>query len=383
MVRRVGLLPVIVFCGLFGPSGVAGQTGEVRIDLGLARSFPPAGTDAIEASYGMVGLSAERLWDDGSGFGFSVMGGRALTDLGSDWVSLQLVGEVWGDVARGLEVGLGARGSAFRVGRPFVYETNTGELFPQVRLTRGGLGILLRGETGFGGSYFAFHRRDGGVRRASPELWDRGATLEVSSLAFSGLLTVGGGLYEGVAGNYSRVFAAYTWSGPVRIRAGTEAWDTPAGRDISATLGMEVTLGELFSLRVQGGKSEPDPLIRTPQGRHGGSMVGVRLFDLGRRDARVVAVNPASGGAGYRVVFAIPSEGYRSVHLLGDFSSWEPVPLEASGGQWVAELILEPGVYHFGFEVDGVWVLPDGTPGVVSDEWGTKNGTLVVPGIGL
>ena len=40
---------------------------------------------------------------------------------------------------------------------------------------------------------------------------------------------------------------------------------------------------------------------------------------------------------------------------------------------------LPPGVYHFGFRVDGEWYVPEDAPGRVSDGYGQVNATLVVP----
>jgi len=71
----------------------------------------------------------------------------------------------------------------------------------------------------------------------------------------------------------------------------------------------------------------------------------------------------------------------QSVELLGDFSSWDPVAMESGPeGQWVVEIEVAPGLYHFGFRVDGTWWVPDGSPGRTQDEWGRSTGTLVVPG---
>jgi hypothetical protein len=49
------------------------------------------------------------------------------------------------------------------------------------------------------------------------------------------------------------------------------------------------------------------------------------------------------------------------------------------GGSWVAEVKLPPGLYHFGFLVDGEWFVPEHAPGRVNDEFGRTNATLIVP----
>ena len=49
------------------------------------------------------------------------------------------------------------------------------------------------------------------------------------------------------------------------------------------------------------------------------------------------------------------------------------------GRDWVLEIPLAPGTYHFGFLVDGEWFVPETAPGQVSDDWGQMNATIVVP----
>ncbi|MDH3224331.1 MAG: hypothetical protein OEO23_11495, partial [Gemmatimonadota bacterium] len=68
-----------------GTPGVSAQSGELRVDLGLARTLPPSGTDAVEASYLLLGVSGDRTWGGGTMIGFSVAGGRPAGTLGSDW----------------------------------------------------------------------------------------------------------------------------------------------------------------------------------------------------------------------------------------------------------------------------------------------------------
>ena len=49
------------------------------------------------------------------------------------------------------------------------------------------------------------------------------------------------------------------------------------------------------------------------------------------------------------------------------------------GRDWVLEIPLLSGTYHFGFLVDGNWFVPEEAPGQVSDDWGQVNATIVVP----
>ncbi len=352
------------------------QSGEIRLELGGARSFPPAGTDALEAAYGMIGLTAERAWVGGSALGVSILGGRAVSEFGSDWGSGQIAGDLWTGKELGFGVGLGGRLSAFRVGLPFVYETNTVEFWPQARFSASGWMVLLKGELGRGGSYLAFYRGDR-VRRATPDLWHHGGVVEFRTALLDGVFSAGAGVYRGPVGDYSRGFGSYDWYGPVTLQLSAEVWDTPSGTDVSAGLGVRLSLGERWSLRAQGGRGEPDPLIRSPQGRQGGAMLGIRLRSLTSSVRKMVSLVETEGGK-KRVRFVMEVDG-ASVAILGDFSDWEAIPMELDDGKWLIELDLEPGMYHFGFRVDGVWTLPPETPGRISDDWGQENGTVIVP----
>ena len=254
-----------VLVGLAPLGGVSAQSGEVRLDFGAARTLPPAGTDAVEASYLLLGLSGQRTWGGGSLVAFSLAGGRPTGTLGSDWASGQLIGEVWTDRGGLVDLGLGGRGYAFRVGAPFVYETNTVEVMPQVRFNGSRVSSVLRGEIGGGRSEIALHRADG-VRRGSRELWHRGVVLENSVWVPKGLVVAGGGLYEGRAGSYKRGFLEWIFSGrppcacPGRRGIRLTVSCTQAASDFRSRCGAPGP----FAATEEGGL--PDPLVRAPQG---------------------------------------------------------------------------------------------------------------------
>ena len=54
--------------------------------------------------------------------------------------------------------------------------------------------------------------------------------------------------------------------------------------------------------------------------------------------------------------------------------------MERQDDSWTIRLTLAPGVYHFGFRLDGEWFVPDDATGLITDEYGQRNATLVVPG---
>jgi hypothetical protein len=79
------------------------------------------------------------------------------------------------------------------------------------------------------------------------------------------------------------------------------------------------------------------------------------------------------------VVFRLEYDDAASVSVIGDFSAWEPIALTRQGANWMGTLPMEPGLYHFGFLVDGEWFVPEHAPGRVTDDFGRVNATLVVP----
>lgn len=65
--------------------------------------------------------------------------------------------------------------------------------------------------------------------------------------------------------------------------------------------------------------------------------------------------------------------------IAGDFTDWEPVPLEDDGDHWSAVFQLEPGVYRYSFRSpDGDWFVPESVAGRRPDGFGGYVAVLVV-----
>ena len=156
-------------------------------------------------------------------------------------------------------------------------------------------------------------------------------------------------------------------------------WDTPLGKETTGSIAVTVPLGgPSWFAQLVGGRTDPDPLVRSEPGGQGGLVIGRRLVRFGPRGVTpVVALRPTPGGAAAR--FRLEDRGAQRVEVLGDFSGWEPQPMARDGRAWLLEIALTTGTYHFGFLVDGEWFVPEGAPGRVSDDWGQMNATLVVP----
>lgn len=93
-----------------------------------------------------------------------------------------------------------------------------------------------------------------------------------------------------------------------------------------------------------------------------------------------------TGGDGERtieVAFYAPSAS--SVAVVGDFNEWDPLRnrMERQGeeGVWRVKLELQPGVYEYGFLVDGRdWEKDPGAEESLADGFGGENSVLFVEG---
>src|SRR2546427_544246 len=86
---------------------------------------------------------------------------------------------------------------------------------------------------------------------------------------------------------------------------------------------------------------------------------------------------PQAHGDTVTVRFSMPGAG--AVAIAGDWNDWAPLPLRPlAGDQWVGDLTLRPGTYHFNLLVDGrEWVVPRGVA-TVPDGLGGIVGVLIV-----
>jgi 1,4-alpha-glucan branching enzyme len=70
----------------------------------------------------------------------------------------------------------------------------------------------------------------------------------------------------------------------------------------------------------------------------------------------------------------------RSVHLAGNFNSWDTsshplsqVKTSNGNGMWKRTVRLKPGVYEYRFIVDGIWHDDEGSVDGWTNEFGTFN----------
>ena len=377
LARAAGAILLMV---ALGPTGAFGQWGDVRVEVGGSRAFAPSGTDLAAATYFTAGLQADRWTASGSGVFAGIFGGMATDSVGGDWGSFVLGGEAAAGAGGPVELSLSATVYGFAVGEPFVYQALTVVARPEVRIPVGPAAIVLYGEGGKGSSKIEFRRGDR-ARAFTQDLWHYGAGPELQILLGRSLASASFGVLETETGTYRRgelqlLTAATSGS---RVQVTLSVWDTPLGTETTGTVVVTVPLGgPNWFAQLVGGRTDPDPLVRSEPGGQGGVVIGRRLVRFTPSTATpVVALRAVPGGtaAGFR----LEDSGAQRVEVLGDFSGWEPQAMVQDGGAWVLEIPLAAGTYHFGFLVDDEWFVPEGAPGRVSDDWGQMNATIVVP----
>ncbi len=374
----VGRLTLLA-CAVLAPA-LAAQTGGVRFEVGGAQAFPPQGSRADAATYLLAGLQADRWWVDGHGLMGAVYGGKSIDTDGGDWVSGLVGGEVWLAARRPVAVGLTVQGYGFVVGEPFPYRAGVGQVSPEVRVRIGPLAVSLVGEAGAGRSRVELPlprdaARDFVIRS---DLWTYGGGPRILAPMGPGALALGAAVVESAAGTYRRASAeVYGSAGGFAWQAGVRAWHTPDGDELTGGLTVQIPVGGVWSLRGSFGRTEPDPLILAPPGDQGGLFLSVPLSDFSDRGPGLFELSEVDGEG--RVRFSVVLPEASAVSVMGDFSLWEEIPMVLRDGRWVADVPTAPGIYHYGFLVDGEWYVPPGAPGRVSDEWGRTNATLVVP----
>lgn len=171
-------------------------------------------------------------------------------------------------------------------------------------------------------------------------------------------------------------------AGPLDL-SGYAGWrGAPAGSGFASQtwggLSAVAWLGGRVALFLAGGSYPPDLLQGLPRGRY--ASAGIRLANLRPRAPvlqpilRAIYHHEPSGGV---LRFELPSA--QRVEIAGDWTGWEPVPLQReSGGRWILRVNLPAGVHRFNLIVDGEWTVPPGVSSV-PDGFGGRTGLLIVP----
>jgi hypothetical protein len=360
-----------------GTSGVHAQDTRVYVDAGVSHARPPADVRADPATYALLGgrLAAGPAYA-------SLYGGLAM-DVGSaDWVGGSLGATARAMTAGPLDLSLTGFLAAFSMGDPTPYRAITARIIPEARVRAGAASVVLRGYGGAGRSEVTDPSLDPPAD-VETDLWMYGGGAEYSIPAGRTQLRTGAEAYGTASGGYYAAYAGSLGSLPLGRHGNAfwslllKLWDTPGGGEVELSLSLNVPLTSAWSAESALGRSGPDPLLGSPAGVDGSLLI--------RWSAALSPAEPpplyrlSHGSDGETVVlFRLEFDGAEAVSVIGDFSDWEPVAMTRRGDVWVVRVPVRPGLYHFGFLVDGRWHVPEDAPGRVTDEFGRSNATLVV-----
>jgi len=365
-----------------GRAPARAQRLEVRLDATAAHARPPADVlGAGVATYGLLGtrIELERFGPAKGDYDLVLSGGRDARERGSSWVSAALGGE-W---ARWIgSIAARARAEAFGLWfrEPFSYRAHGITIAPRASRSLGGLTFSLAGELIRGG----WQTED--TLEVAGDLDVTGASVSVGRVVGSGWLeaTVEGHEARNGAlpGSYTGFGATYgVMAGRFGIRVDGLRWNTPAGGELGyhGTIGWQAN--DRLSAHLTIGKSVTDPVHGSPGSFTATLGASWRMISAEVRRAAPVVEFAEMVDGGRKVRFRIYAEDAEQVAITGDFTGWKPRPMQRAGNAWILEIVLQPGLHHFGFVLDGErWFVPDDAPGVVDDGWGRRNASLVVEG---
>ncbi|MEK9507515.1 glycogen-binding domain-containing protein [Gemmatimonadota bacterium Y43] len=366
----------IVAAAALGGAPVSGQ-GRVLLQAGGATSLPAADAVSEAALYGVGGLALEWAGDRTLALA-SLYGGIAADEAdGADFGSAALEVEGWWST--GTSVGLTGSASAFRIREPFTWRTHAFRGGPALRVETGRVRTTLVAELGMGATLVEV-RRPRGTRRAERDLWSRGVALDLAVTGSTWRSGVDFGAWESDGGDFGRAgvstaFTGGTWT----VQAETGLWHTPLGTEWTGGVALSIPLGSSMRATSTVGRASPDPLILVEAGDQAGALFAWSIASFGGPPPPVATVVQTDQGPA--VDFRLDDldlPAAAAVALIGDFTGWTPAPMHREGDRWTLTLSVPPGLYHYGFQIDGEWFVPDGLPGNVPDDWGRMNATLVV-----
>ncbi|MDT8436877.1 MAG: glycogen-binding domain-containing protein [Gemmatimonadota bacterium] len=396
--RRAAALGLVVAgAAAAGAVPACAQGTALTLEVGGSHSIPPGGSSASSTSYALAGLRLEAALAARSYAFAAVTGGLAADEDGSDWASILAGAGTSVPLGGPFHLDLAASGEAFTVGDPFPYRAIVGEAEPALRLALGAGSLRLAGWGGVGRSEadvvdeFEFRSRRGIVRVESGttltgDLWSVGGRLEYRYRGKGWEPWARLEAYDAPQGSYAggRVGVRFTVA-PLDGGVELGAWDTPDGGEVAVTARLGVAIGRDARIRVDGGRYGPDPLLDTRAAGNGGAVLS---WTVARSAPPVPALPDVGDGPRIEpgdpafVTFTFRAPEAARVAVAGGFTGWEEVPLRPEDGTWSVRLPVEPGLWRYGFVVDGTWRVPDDVADadIFRDEWGLAQATLLVPG---
>ncbi len=345
------------------------------VDATGSDARPPAGAVGEVTLYGILGARLEAYGDPFSA-NAAARYGEAVSGTAARWVQGEAsltTGRRFGRMG----VRIGANAFGLRYIDPFTYSGGGGGAQADVNLALGRTIVAFTPSWSAGA--WSSDALSGDLRVA-------GASVELARPSGPLLLRAGAAardvLNGAVDGAFLTATAALDYTAPRwTASAHVAAQHNPLEDVLAGGVTLGIPLGEGAQLRVDVGRTLRDPLFGTPGSFALSIGLSVRALKTGSIVPPVVAVgHPETGGR--RVRFSLAptnaSTDARTVALTGDFTDWLPRPMEREGGRWILDVVLAPGLHHFGFLVDGQWYVPDTAPGLVEDGWGRENASIIV-----
>ncbi len=345
------------------------------LDAGIAHSLPPGEAILDESvSYGLLGVRVDVPVSRALLLFGSAYGGLTTEAHEGNWASGTVGMGLVHPVGTTVDLGLAGWGSGFTVGGQFPYRGVTARLSPELRLFSGSWSAAARLTGAIGRTHTTFRRLDRALTFAN-DVWSWGASVEVgrtagaagASMAFDAFDSSSGAYYAGSA-------RARLATGPVTTRLELDVWQTPTGFEPAGRVALSVALGRTVETELYGGRSPPDPLLATRPAADFGAILSWQLLGFPS-----VAPEAPPRPDSVMVAVQLRYEGAEKVYVVGDFTLWIPEPMQLHAGEWEVQLSVEPGVYEYGFIVDGDWYVPLDAGGLSTDDWGQLTATLVVP----
>jgi hypothetical protein len=369
---RVGARLLLAGGLLGGATAVGAQEWAVDLYAGRALYEP------VSANVGATSLIGGIRYGSPAAWWFYTAAAAPLDDSSPTWGSLGGSGRI--------PLAVGGRWSAgFEVGaHGYAYRDAVAELNGAGATLEAGafLGAVLAGGIGAGPitglrAELRAGRRDylasdGGVRTTRDAL-DGGLRLETM-----GTVRAGAGLrVVRVAEGEFAVATADVGSsvGPVRLWLAAERWLDAELDDLGWSVTASVPLGfvEVWGAYRHDAR---EPLYWNPA-RQSWSVGLTRRF--GAAPARLNA--PVAEIRAGRAVIRLPrGAAAAGVSVAGDFTDWQPQPMQAAGAYWQLDIPLRPGVYRYAFvDSAGRWFVPESVAGRMDDGMGGHVAVLVVP----
>jgi hypothetical protein len=260
---------------------------------------------------------------------------------------------------------IGADAYAFRHTAAATGKGATTHVLPLVGLTRGIVDVQLRG----GRRDHHADRPGGTSSRHMYEAGARGTLGGATHVAVADLrvLTASGASYPMAQLQVGTTFHDARFWGLAGRWFGDDLRETVWGAGGSVQIGLR---GELWA----SGRHDAEPLYLTLPRTSWNIGYSMKLGHVER-------VTPApvlrDGMIVVRLLRSADADAAPAV--AGEFSDWQPLPMRASGDEWVIEIPARPGVYRFAFVAPtGEWFVPEGYPGRMDDDMGGHVAVVVV-----